>query len=164
MGRDTSHTGQKGGKADAGIAALKARNGVSICISKGKRDVLICHYCKPGTLAANGTLDAEFEKEIKGGGRGERRCIRDRRQCFRRVTKTVLQEGYRGSSQGNKVKKCAATLGNRKAAGAELTEDELMKYGGEAMLLMMVMLYKWVWKNEYPPQWWTEGVVLQYSC
>ena len=76
----------------------------------------------------------------------------------------MLQEGYRGSSQGNKVKKCAATLGNRKAAGAELTEDELMKYGGEAMLLMMVMLYKWVWKNEYPPQWWTEGAVLQYSC
>ena len=32
--------------------------------SKGKREVLVEHYRKLGTPAANETFDAEFEKEI----------------------------------------------------------------------------------------------------
>ena len=32
--------------------------------------------------------------------------------------------------------------------------------GGEGMLTMMLMLYTWIWKNEYPPRRWREGVVV----
>ena len=28
------------------------------------------------------------------------------------------------------------------------------------MLTMMVMLYSWIWKNEYAPKRWREGVVV----
>ena len=49
---------------------------------------------------------------------------------------------------------------NRKAAGADEIVNGLMKCGGEGMLTMMVMLYNWVWKNEYAPKSWREGVVV----
>ena len=35
-----------------------------------------------------------------------------------------------------------------------------MKYGGEGMHAMMVMLYNWIWKNECAPKRWREGVVV----
>ena len=34
-----------------------------------------------------------------------------------------------------------------------------MKYGGEAMLTMMVMLYYWIWKKDYAPRTWRKVVV-----
>ena len=34
-----------------------------------------------------------------------------------------------------------------------------MKYGGEGMLTVMVTLYNWIWKNEYAPKRWRQGVV-----
>ena len=37
--------------------------------------------------------------------------------------------------------------------------NELMKYGGEGMLALMVRLYNWIWKNEYAPRRWREAVV-----
>lgn len=46
-------------------------------------------------------------------GRGERRCIRTRRQWFSRVTKRV----YKG-----RIHKCVAKLKNREAAGAALPQ------------------------------------------
>ena len=33
-----------------------------------------------------------------------------------------------------------------------------MKYGGEVKLTMMIVLYNWMWKNEYAPKRWREGV------
>ena len=57
------------------------------------------------------------------------------------------------------VKKGVAKLKNRKA-GADPIVNELMKYGGEGMLALMVRLYNWIWKNEYAPRRWRERVVL----
>ena len=42
-----------------------------------------------------------------------------------------------------------AKLKNRKAAGADGIVNEFLKYGGEGMITMMVLLYDWIWKNEY---------------
>ena len=38
-----------------------------------------------------------------------------------------------------------------------------MKYGVEGTLGMVVMLYNWMWKNEYAPRRWREGVVVNFS-
>ena len=35
-----------------------------------------------------------------------------------------------------------------------------MKYGGEGMLTMVVVLYNWIWKHEYAPRRRREGVVV----
>ena len=43
---------------------LSAQNGKMVSSSKGKRGVLVEHYCKLGTPTTNETFDAEFEKEI----------------------------------------------------------------------------------------------------
>ncbi|CAB1107530.1 unnamed protein product [Ectocarpus sp. CCAP 1310/34] len=37
---------------------------------------------------------------------------------------------------------------------------EFMKFGGKGMIQLMVLLYNWVWKNEYTPTRWREGVVV----
>ena len=36
----------------------------------------------------------------------------------------------------------------------------IYKYGGEGMITMMVMMYNWIWENEYTPKRWREGVVV----
>ena len=88
-------------------------------------------------------------------GRGERRCVRKGRSWFRRVTEIVNTREV--------VNKCVTKLKNRKAAGAEKIVNGFMKYGGEGLLIMMVirrMLYNWMCKNAYAPKWRREGVVV----
>ena len=60
----------------------------------------------------------------------------------------------------DEVKECVAKLKNRKAAGADGIVNEFLKYGGEGMITMMVLLYNWIWKNEYTPKRWREGVAV----
>lgn len=38
--------------------------------------------------------------------------------------------------------------------------NELVKFGGEGMIQMMVLLFNWVWENEYAPSRWRKGVVV----
>ena len=56
--------GQQAGEVDTEISTLRTQNGKMVSSSKGKREVLVEHYRKLGTPAANETFDAEFEKEI----------------------------------------------------------------------------------------------------
>ena len=60
----------------------------------------------------------------------------------------------------SEVRECVAKLKKRKAAGADEIVNEFLKYGGEGMITMMVELYNWIWKNEYTPKRWREGVVV----
>ena len=55
-----------------------------------------------------------------------------------------LQRGFKKEEVNTYVPK----LNNRNAAGADLIANELMKYGGEGMLTMMVMLYNWIYIME----------------
>ena len=76
-------------------------------------------------------FDAEFEKEINAWAEANvgasKREDRD-------------SNGLQGELTREEVKKYVATLNNRKAAGAEKILNEFMKYRGEGMLTMMVML------------------------
>ena len=61
---------------------------------------------------------------------------------------------------GDKVEECATKLKTRKAAGANEKVNGFLKYGGEGMITMMVMMNDWIWENEYTPKRWREGVVV----
>ena len=63
----------------------------------------------------------------------------------------MVQTGYRGFTR-EEVKKCVAKLNNRKVARAAEIVNGFMKYGGEGVLTMMVMMYTWISKNEYAPK------------
>ena len=63
-------------------------------------------------------------------------------------------EGLQREFTKEEIKKCVAKLKNRKAAGADQIVNEFIKYGGEGMITMMVMLCNWIWKNEYAPRRW----------
>ena len=103
-----------------------------VSCSKGKREVLAEHHRKPGTPTTNETFDAEFEKEIDawvqanvGASERERSSgsYRLQRECTR-----------------EEVNKCIGKLKNRKAAGADQIVNDCMKYGGEGIITIMVML------------------------
>lgn len=49
---------------------------------------------------------------------------------------------------------------NRKPTGAGQIANQFRKYGGEEMYTSMVMLYSWIWENEFTPQSWREGVLV----
>ena len=49
---------------------------------------------------------------------------------------------------------------NRTAAGADQLVNAFMKYRGEGVPTMMVLLYNRIWKNQYAPKRWREGVAL----
>ena len=117
--------------------------------SKGKRNILVQHYRRLGTPTANETFDAEFEKEINtwaeaNVGAAERE---DRGS-----------DGLQREFTREEVMECVAKSKNIKAAGADEIVNESMKYGGDGMLTMMVMLYNWIWKNEYALKRWKEEV------
>ena len=58
----------------------------------------------------------------------------------------VVQQGYREFTK-EEAKESVAKLTNRKAAGVDEIVSEFVKYGGEGMFSMMVMLYNWIWKT-----------------
>ena len=60
----------------------------------------------------------------------------------------------------DEVEACVNKLQCHKAAGADGKVNEFMKFGGKGMIQLMVLLYNWVWKNEYAPSRWREGVWL----
>ena len=76
--------GKQSGEADTGIATLRAQNGKMVDRSKGKREVLVEHYHKLGTLTTNETFDAELEKEINAWTEAKVDAS-EREDWFRRV-------------------------------------------------------------------------------
>ena len=118
-------------------------NGDMVSSSKGKkREVLVEHYRKQGTPTANETFNAEFEKEMN---------------AWAEANVGASEREDRGSGGLQRVpkrrsvytSKYIAKLENKKAAGADVILSEFMKYRGEGMFTMMVMLHNWKWKNEY---------------
>ena len=94
--------------------------------SKGKREVLVEHYRKLGTPAANETFNAEFDKKINvwaeaNVGTSER--------------EDHGSDGSQREFTREQVKQCVAKLKNRRAAGADKIVNEFTKYGGEGECL-----------------------------
>ncbi|CAB1100107.1 unnamed protein product [Ectocarpus sp. CCAP 1310/34] len=49
-----------------------------------------------------------------------------------------------------------------KAAKADGIFNEFIKFGGKGIIQLMIMLYTWVWKNEYAATRWRKGVVVNF--
>ena len=126
---------------------------VSSC--KGKREVLLIvlieHCGKLGTLTADDTF---VEKEINVWAEANVDAS-EREYWFRRFTERYVTR--------EEVNKCVAKLKKRKAAGADLIVNGFMKNGEEGTFNIMVILYSWMWKNEYVPRRGRGGEVLTYS-
>ena len=73
-------------------------------------------------------------------------------QWFRRVTERVHKKRF--------IDVCSQN--NTKSEGADLIVNEVMRYGGEAKLTMMVKLYNSISKTKHAPRRWRETVVVNF--
>ena len=85
--------GQQASEADTGIATFRAMNGKMVSISKGKREVLEEHYRSWENPQPTKRLT---QNSTRKSTRGQRRT-----QVLQKG-KTVVQPGYRESSQAKK--------------------------------------------------------------
>ena len=111
--------------------------------SKGKREILVEHYRKLGTPTANEKFDADFEGKTNPWSKAN---------VGASEMKDRGSDGLQREYKREEVNKSVAKLNSRKAAGANQRDNEFIKYGGEGMLAMMVILFSLVWKNEYAPK------------
>ena len=51
-------------------------------------------------------------------------------------------------------------LRNRKASGSDGIAGELIKYGGNGMIMMLKELFQLIWNSEYIPERWGEGMII----
>ena len=52
------------------------------------------------------------------------------------------------------------SLRNRKASGSDGIAGELIKYGGNEMIMMLKELFQLIWDSEYIPERWGEGMIV----
>ena len=52
------------------------------------------------------------------------------------------------------------SLRNRKASGSDGIAGELIKYGGNGMIMMLKELFQLIWDSEYIPERWGEGMII----
>ena len=111
MGRDKRDmiASKQARETGTGIVTLRAQNGKMLSSSKGKREVLE-HYRKLEKPTTNETFDAEFEKEIDA-------WVEANVDASEREDSG--SEGLQREFTREEIKKCAANVKNRKAAGAD---------------------------------------------
>lgn len=109
--------------------------------SKG-RVVLAEHYRKVGALS-NKRFDSELERDINASAQANIQSSKREDGGSNEMQRVFTREG---------VKECAAEPNNKKIVGEDEIVNEISKYGGEGMIIMMAMLYKWMWGNEYTPK------------
>ncbi|CAB1103133.1 unnamed protein product [Ectocarpus sp. CCAP 1310/34] len=135
---------------DTGVATLRGVNGGLVSSGKGKREVLAGHYKRLGVPSENEAFDQAFKKEVDAWAQKEEETSKAD------VGNVELEKEF----TEDEVEACVNKLKCHKAAGADGIVNEFMKFGGKGMIQLMVLLYNWVWKNEYTPSRWREGVVV----
>ena len=135
---------------DTGVATLRGVNGGLVSSGKGKREVLAGHYKRLGVPSENEDFDQVFKKEVDAWAQKEEETSKAD------VGNVELEKEF----TEDEVEACVNKLQCHKAAGADGIVNEFMKFGGKGMIQLMVLLYNWVWKNEYAPSRWREGVVV----
>ncbi|CAB1098295.1 unnamed protein product [Ectocarpus sp. CCAP 1310/34] len=140
-------TAQKG---DTAVATARGVNGGLVRSGKGKREVLAGHYKRLGVPSENEAFDQVFKKEVDAWAQKEEETSKAD------VGNVELEKEF----TEDEVEACVNKLKCHKAAGADGIVNEFMKFGGKGMIQLMVLLYNWVWKNEYTPSRWREGVVV----
>lgn len=96
--------------------------------------MLVEHYRKLRTQKRKTTCDSDFKKEINTGATANADTSIREDRSFIDLQRELIRE---------KGKECMGELKIRKAAGADRTEGECLKYLGGGIITMMVMLYNW---------------------
>ncbi|CAB1096931.1 unnamed protein product [Ectocarpus sp. CCAP 1310/34] len=135
---------------DTGVATLRGVHGGLVSSGKGNREILAGHYKGLGVPSEDEAFDQVFRKEVDAWAQKEEETSKA----------DVGNIGLEKVFTEDEVEACVEKLKYHKAAVADGIVNEFMKFGGKGMIQLMVLLYNWVWKNEYTPSRWREGVVV----
>ena len=59
------------------------------------------------------------------------------------------------------IAQCLRKVENNKTGGSDGLVGDLLKYGGEGMVLLLQKLFSVIWREEVVPRQWREGLIVK---
>ena len=114
-----------------------------------KIHVLKEHYQKLG-----------IEKHVKSFENEWKIHVQSRIREYERLSVDITHEHLDRDISALELEYVMKSLRNRKASGSDGIAGELIKYGGNGMIMMLKELFQLVWDSEYIPERWGEGMII----
>ena len=80
--------------------------------------------------------------------------VRSRIREYERLSVDITNEHLDRDISALEIEYVMKLLRNRKASGSDGIAGELIKYGGNGMIMMLKELFKLIWDSEYIPERW----------
>ena len=132
-----------------GIVALRNSAGVSVTSTKGKLEVLKTHYRHLGSCSVDSAFDDSWKEEVD---EQVSECSSVSKACEDRVLDREIER--------EEIAVCVRKLKNNKTGGSDGLVGELLKYGGSGMIDLLQQLFAVVWREEFVPPQWREGLIV----
>ena len=129
-----------------GITALRNSSGVSVNSTKGKLEVLKRHYQQLGTCSVDTAFDDSWKEEV------------DKKVC--EFSTVCVESVLDREIDLEEIALCVKKLKKYKTGGSDGLVGELLKYGGSGMVELLKQLFTVIWREEFVPPQWREGLIV----
>ena len=86
--------------------------------------------------------------------------VQSRIREYERLSVDITNEHLDRDISAIDIEYVMKSLRNRKASGSDGIAGELIKYGGNGMIMMLKELFQLIWDSEYIPERWGEGMII----
>ena len=131
------------------IESLRDSNNKRVSNTNDKIHVLKEHYQKLGK-----------EKNVESFENEWKIHVQSRIREFERLSVDITNEHLDRDISALEIEYVIKSLRNRKASGSDGIAGELIKYGGNGMIMMLKELFQLIWDSEYIPERWGEGMII----
>ena len=130
------------------IESLRDSNNKRVSNTNDKINVLKEHYQKLGK-----------EKNVESFENEWKIHVQSRIREYERLSVDITNEHLDRDISALEIEYVMKSLRNRKASGSDGIAGELIKYGGNGMI-MLKELFQLIWDSEYIPERWGEGMII----
>ena len=131
------------------IESLRDSNNKRLSNTNDKIHVLKEHYQKLGK-----------EKNVESFENEWKIHVQSRIREYERLSVDITHEHLDRDISALEIEYVMKSLRNRKASGSDGIAGELIKYGGNGMIMMLKELFQLIWDSEYIPERWGEGMII----
>ena len=115
---------------------------------KGKLEVLQSHYQKLGSCSLDAAFDDSWKREV------------DEKVSECSNSGECGEGGLDREIELGEIGKCVRKLKNNKSGGSDGLVGNLLKCGGSGMIELLHRLFAVIWREEFVPPQWREGLIV----